>query len=102
MAYDTDTVLKFGAVGEAILTNPVFNEILEAWDHTTVVAMLATKPEQREERERLFTTINATREFIGFINEFVQEARRMSEAPDPMAQIDDPAVHDIHRETDYQ
>lgn len=98
VSFDSDKIITFGSAGEAILTNPVFNEILQAWDESTIQAMLATKPEQRREREQLYATISATKEFLGFIQKFVQEMHALQEAPDELAQVDDPAVHDIYKE----
>ena len=89
-----DDVVTLGSFGELMLTNPHFNILLNEFDRTTIEAMLATKPEQQAERERLFASVNAVRDFLAFIQEFVVHKKKLLD-PEPVDQWDDPSVHDL-------
>ena len=87
---------ELGDYAETVLTNPYFNALLNEFDRTTVELMLSTKPEQSGEREQVFQTVWALREFIGFMQSFIKFRNDLREPS--LADLDDPSVHDIYRQ----
>jgi hypothetical protein len=100
---DTDQIVDLGNTAEVILTNPMFNQICEQFEVSTVHKMISTKPSQDKEREEIYATLVGVREFFGFMQSFVQERNKLLKKADPAPPVDpfdDPAVHDIYREQD--
>jgi hypothetical protein len=98
----TDEIIDLGNAAEVILCNPMFNKIVDAFELSTVQAMISTKPDQSGQRELIYNKLVGAREFFAFMQEFVVERNKLIHAdqPDELDQIDDQAVHDIYREQD--
>lgn len=96
---DTDKIVDLGNAAEVILTNPLFNELCELFEHETVHKMVQTKPTQSDEREAIFATLVGAREFFGFMQSYIQERNKLLKpAQAPASEEDDAAVLDIYRE----
>lgn len=96
---DHDQIIDLGNAAEVILTNPMFNAMCERFELATVHDMVQTKPSQSTEREAIYATLVGSREFIAFMQNFVQERNKLLKpetAPD--SANDDATVLDIYRE----
>lgn len=94
---DTDKIVDLGNAAEAILCNPLFNELCDLFAHETVSNMVQTKPTQVLEREKIYATLVGAREFYGFMQSYVQ-ARNKLQTPDAEPSAEDADVLDIYRE----
>lgn len=96
---DTDKIVDLGNAAEIILTNPLFNELVELFEISTTQQMVQTKPSQSIEREGIYATLVGAREFYGFMQNYVQERNKLLKpAQAPSSEDDDAAVLDIYRE----
>jgi hypothetical protein len=95
---DTDKIVDLGNVAEAILTNPLFNELCALFEEETVHKMVQTKPTESEAREAIYATLVGAREFNGFLQSYVQERNKLLKPDAAPAPEDDAAVLDIYRE----
>ena len=91
-----EEIVYLGSWAHTLLTSPEFNRLLNEFDRSTVEMMLTTKPQDKEERERIFGVVHGMREFIAFMQNFVVEKDRIQN-PIVVDPLDDPAVHDIYR-----
>ena len=98
---DTNEMIDLGNAAEVILCNPMFNKIVEAFELSTVQAMISTKPDQQAQRELIYNKLVGARELFAFMQGFVVERNKLIHADQPEHdEIDDPNVHDIYREND--
>lgn len=95
-----DQIIDLGNTAEAILTNPMFNQICDQFKEAAVHNMASTKPSQSKEREEIYAALVGAREFYGFMQGLVQDRNKLLNPDKALAvdPIDDPAVHDIYRE----
>lgn len=95
---DHDKIIDLGNAAEVILTNPLFNEMCEQFELTTVHEMVQTKPSQSTEREAIYATLVGARSFLGFIQNFVQERNKILKPQNEAPTAEDAEVFDIYRE----
>jgi hypothetical protein len=60
--------------------------------------MVQTKPSQSKERENIYATLVGAREFLGFMQNYVQERNKILKPAAPVDAEDDATVLDIYRE----
>lgn len=88
-------IIELGEFCETLLVHPKFNEAVSLFEISTVQAILSTKPPDADERQRLYLQHNGTKEFIGFLQEFVVQRHKLTDETPPDT-TDDPRVHDIY------
>lgn len=75
--------IELGAFCGGLLADPQFTILCEQFEKSYCHQLLATKPDQSSERERIYATYNGAQTFIGFINSIFQQAEALSKANDP-------------------
>lgn len=92
-----EEIVALGSWVQITLTSSEFNRILNDFDNSTVKMMLETKPQDKEEREKLFAVVHGMREFIAFMQNYVVEKDHIQNPQPSLDPTDDPRVHDIYR-----
>lgn len=94
---DADTLLNIGSYCETLLQDPMFQYICSWYETQASTEMLSTKPHEIKAREYAYAKVQAHREFLSGLMDFVKQKNQALEKsqPDHLDQIDNPAVHNI-------
>lgn len=95
---NSDEIIDMGNYCQQLSVNPKFNELYALFERQVVNVMLATKPSEEKTREKLYSSLQGLRDFVGYMQEFVVEKNKLTEPKQTVDQTDDPSVHDIYRE----
>jgi hypothetical protein len=92
-----DEMMELGARAENLLRHPDFQMFSTMFEQSVVGLMLQTGPAESTRREELYAELNGHRQFILFVKEPIDAAKKLAEKNDPKAEIDDlddPSVHE--------
>lgn len=92
---DAETTVAVGDYCETLLSEPLFQFVAAYFEQQLVGELLATKPPEMKAREYVYAKIQAHREFLSALANFVKE-KDEARTPKPDHSDDDPTVHDIY------
>jgi hypothetical protein len=99
---DDREIYEIGVFCEGFLTDSRFPLLTAEFEYKTVQQILATKPEETAERERLYALIQGTKDLFGFMAQAMEAKRSMTPnqttiAEEPSTEPSDDDVFDIYR-----
>jgi hypothetical protein len=80
-------VLELGSYADQLLAHPQFQYLSAHFEQALVSEMLATSPQESKRREYIYSKIQAHREFLTHLVEFIK-ARNEALAPPPEEEAD--------------
>lgn len=93
-------MMAVGEIANSLSRSPQFKIIQDLFEQQVAHDVLTTKPEQGQDRERLYSQLQGARAFAHHIASLAEQYRTMTELQviTQDDEIDDPSVHDIYRE----
>jgi hypothetical protein len=93
-----DELMVLGARAANLLGSQDFLQFSAAFEQLCVADLVDTLPDQSAKREEHFAKLNGHRQFILFVKDFIDQAKKLDEKnnPKPTDDPDDPSVHNIY------
>ena len=85
-----EETVELGIWCQDLLQHPYFNRLAAEYQNSVAMALLATKPEQKEVREQEYMKLQGAVAFTGFLAAVVKEAHDLTSPVEVVDDSDEP------------